>query len=168
MICEIYVSNKAIMKSNSKYTRNYKFWLWCFAVSILQTGKLRVSAIRKHTQIPSRPEKPLQALLSKVCLGGRGWKRQMQTEYGGHLFLKRRKKIISCTGMFLFKKKPLQSHRTCLPALKKQGGLFQLSGAWNVCLQEHPDSCNNKHVQLQELCLTSLDNTVWIPFLWPS
>lgn len=122
--------------------------------------RLRVSAIRKHTQIPSRPEKPLQAVLSKVCLGGRSWKRQMQTEYGGHLFLKRRKKIISCTGMFLFKKKPIRRHRTCLPALKKQGGLFQLSGAWNVCLQEHPDSCNNKHVQLQELCLTSLDNTV--------
>lgn len=37
-------------------------------------------------------------------------------------------------------------------ALKKQDGLFQLSGVWRVCLQEHPRRCNNKHLQLQELC----------------
>ena len=37
--------------------------------------RFRVSTIRKHTQIPSHPEKPIEAILSKVCLRGRGWKR---------------------------------------------------------------------------------------------
>lgn len=37
-------------------------------------------------------------------------------------------------------------------ALSCEAGLLQLSPAWKVCLQQHPHSCNNKHLQLQELC----------------
>ena len=76
----------------------------------------------------------------------------MQTESGGHLFVRsRRKKIVMHRYVPILKETPSEAQN--LPAsLKKQGGLFQLSRAWKVCLQEHPHSCNNKHLQLQELC----------------